>query len=227
MKLHSFAAGAVVALGLTVAAGAANATTYLLTVDTCTGNCIIAPATNAGSVKVTDIVGGLHFDILLADNVYFNQAGQGHETLGMQFTLVGADTFQNFVETDVVGGHPTGDFGPISFVETGNGNFDGLKYGLDWAGTANNGHLTTTGIKEVKFDVIGANTTVAAFAANPNLYFKVDVASIFPTGAVRTGIVEATLSPGVPEPETWALMILGFGGAGAMLRRSRRTAAVA
>jgi hypothetical protein len=29
----------------------------------------------------------------------------------------------------------------------------------------------------------------------------------------------------VPEPTTWALMILGFGGAGAMLRRRRRLAA--
>lgn len=28
--------------------------------------------------------------------------------------------------------------------------------------------------------------------------------------------------PGVPEPGTWALMILGFGGAGAMLRRGHR-----
>jgi hypothetical protein len=28
-------------------------------------------------------------------------------------------------------------------------------------------------------------------------------------------------TPGVPEPTTWALMILGFGGAGAMLRRRR------
>jgi hypothetical protein len=33
-------------------------------------------------------------------------------------------------------------------------------------------------------------------------------------------------TPGVPEPATWALMIAGFGGAGAMLRR-RRTAVAA
>jgi len=31
----------------------------------------------------------------------------------------------------------------------------------------------------------------------------------------------ATFSGAVPEPTTWALMILGFGGAGAMLRRRR------
>ncbi|MBS0334045.1 MAG: PEPxxWA-CTERM sorting domain-containing protein [Proteobacteria bacterium] len=31
----------------------------------------------------------------------------------------------------------------------------------------------------------------------------------------------------VPEPGAWALMILGFGGAGAMLRRRRRLAGVA
>jgi hypothetical protein len=32
---------------------------------------------------------------------------------------------------------------------------------------------------------------------------------------------------GVPEPASWALMILGFGSAGAMLRGRRRPAALA
>ena len=222
MKLQSFAAGLVAALTLT-AAGAASATTYLLTADTCTGGCIISPATNAGSVTVTGILGGLHIDVLLGPNVYFNQAGQGHESLGFNFTAVGSDTFQNFVETNVVGAHPTGGFGAASFVETGNGNFNGLKYGLDWAGTANNGHLTTTGIKEVSFDVLGSNLAIAGVGTNPPIYFKVDVASIFPNGAVRTGVVGATIAAvaGVPEPASWALMISGFGMAGAALRRRR------
>jgi len=39
-----------------------------------------------------------------------------------------------------------------------------------------------------------------------------------------TGINLDTLRPGVPEPVTWSLMIMGFGAAGAMLRRSRELA---
>jgi hypothetical protein len=41
--------------------------------------------------------------------------------------------------------------------------------------------------------------------------------------ANSTGVV---ITPGVPEPATWAMMLLGFGGLGAMLR-SRRKAAFA
>ena len=34
-------------------------------------------------------------------------------------------------------------------------------------------------------------------------------------------------SPGVPEPASWALMIVGFGGVGAMVRRNRRQGVLA
>ena len=45
-------------------------------------------------------------------------------------------------------------------------------------------------------------------------------------GFAATGF-SATFSGAVPEPGTWALMILGFGGAGAMLRRRRTMLATA
>jgi len=39
--------------------------------------------------------------------------------------------------------------------------------------------------------------------------------------------VTTLATPGVPEPATWALLMAGFGGVGAALRRARRTAAAA
>ncbi|THD64340.1 PEPxxWA-CTERM sorting domain-containing protein [Phenylobacterium sp.] len=47
-------------------------------------------------------------------------------------------------------------------------------------------------------------------------------------GADSTGVVIAPPpAGGVPEPATWALMIVGFGGVGALLRSRRRLTAVA
>ena len=45
---------------------------------------------------------------------------------------------------------------------------------------------------------------------------------------VKTGNVGATLTGGgVPEPATWAMMILGMGGIGVTLRRRRSALALA
>jgi len=70
----------------------------------------------------------------------------------------------------------------------------------------------------------GANEPVLySFAAGADFYVDNVV-----TGAYRQGEAETSLTnlSGTPEPGAWALMILGFGGVGAVLRR-QRTAAVA
>ena len=46
------------------------------------------------------------------------------------------------------------------------------------------------------------------------------VASLTPTSLTVTGVGDPIA--GVPEPASWALMILGFGFAGTMLRRRQR-----
>jgi PEP-CTERM motif len=61
------------------------------------------------------------------------------------------------------------------------------------------------------------------FASNvdPFMSFQIDVDG---------SPLSFSLAPGVPEPQAWALMLLGFGGAGAVLRsrrRQRTTAAAA
>jgi hypothetical protein len=58
-----------------------------------------------------------------------------------------------------------------------------------------------------KFTVTGPNITTLAFTFDP---------------AIETGKQFRVILPAaVPEPATWAMMILGFGGIGAMLRRRR------
>jgi hypothetical protein len=37
-----------------------------------------------------------------------------------------------------------------------------------------------------------------------------------------TSLTDTSLTPAVPEPATWALMLLGFGGIGMSMRRGRR-----
>ena len=43
----------------------------------------------------------------------------------------------------------------------------------------------------------------------------------FGAGGLDTGYLDNVLIQSVPEPAAWALMIVGFGSAGAMLRRRR------
>jgi len=57
-----------------------------------------------------------------------------------------------------------------------------------------------------------------------NVYFTTDLVN----AAAVTGNLGATLTPGgaIPEPASWGLMIIGFGGLGATLRFNRRRLAL-
>jgi len=229
VNIQKLTAGLVVAMGLSAIAGGANATQYLLNVDKCsTPGCIVGA--NDGTINVTSIVGGLHIDIQLATDIFFNQAGKGHQAFGTLLTGNPDVTFDNFSDKNLGGAveSPTADFGlagdPPPFEETGTGDYNGMNYGFLWISTpTNNGHLTPTdGIKALSFDIFGSGLSVGHDGGTPPLYFTVDVARINADNVVvATGVVGATLDPGrgVPEPATWALMIAGFGGVGAMLRR--------
>lgn len=66
------------------------------------------------------------------------------------------------------------------------------------------------------------------YDVNANDTFKVTYSL---SGVPNVGAMSVTntiqIGAGVPEPASWALMIVGFGGAGVALRRSRKTAATA
>lgn len=80
--------------------------------------------------------------------------------------------------------------------------------------------IAFTNEDRVSFDISGA-TGQAFFTINENLY-SVDLLSGLGTfiGALGSGgIVGIAAAPAVPEPGTWAMMLLGFGAVGWTLRR--------
>jgi hypothetical protein len=76
---------------------------------------------------------------------------------------------------------------------------------------------------------IGATYSHMTYLLGAGSYTVTGVAILSPFGsgsaAIELGGVDGL--PAVPEPTTWALMLVGFGGLGAMLRQSRRKALAA
>jgi hypothetical protein len=94
--------------------------------------------------------------------------------------------------------------------------------------TAIGGKLTFAGVGATFYDdgrlkTQGTGPRFTSTVANgqhpEGFWFSADV--ITDTGATFNVAAKDAFGPGVPEPGAWALMIVGFGAAGAMLRRRR------
>jgi hypothetical protein len=115
----------------------------------------------------------------------------------------------------------------------GDFQFDG-----DWGALVDNTIFTLTNGNQLNFGetmfgltIIGAHFgNVAGDADNVSVFWLFDFGTEganFVTLDDPTGWSNATLyttgdPPPVPEPATWAMMLLGFGAAGTAMRRSRR-----
>ncbi|THD58958.1 PEPxxWA-CTERM sorting domain-containing protein [Phenylobacterium sp.] len=72
---------------------------------------------------------------------------------------------------------------------------------------------------------LGVEYSHLTLTLDPGVYSLTGDAIQSPFGAGQAAIELGTL-PAVPEPSVWALMLVGFGGLGAMLRRRKALAAM-
>jgi hypothetical protein len=212
MKFLKYA-GACAALALTAGlASAASATVYNLNVDGSSGGSFPG---SAGTVTVTSAAnGGLTFDVSLISPDTFHSNG-GHTSFA--FTLNGDAsgvalsglTTNNSATWSGLGG-------PGSFPDPSIGSFE---YGLDCSSCsppdpsyATTLHFTVTATDHSTLSLVDVGNGVFGAANLRN-------GTTGNTGAV--GFTAGT--PGVPEPATWAMLIVGMGMVGAGMRMRRRS----
>ena len=232
-------AAAAMALG---AAASANATVRVFNLDTYAAGF----SGNLGTITVDDFnaTGSVQIDVALASGVAFQIPGSG----ALWWDLGGGDTsiagLDTTFTTPVGGTYPTGGaFADAVFSNNafrqGNGFLSGFDYqvavtdstgGKDYYGAPLHliFTLSGTGLSSASF----TSQSETAGGASHDVFFGADLRQTLATGAVITGPAGATEcftrecgggggQGGVPEPATWAMMILGFGGVGVTLRRRR------
>jgi len=215
------------AIGLFAFVGSANAAvvTYHLTVSEA------FPAGDYGTIQITDNEAGtLSILETLTGGATFNTSGNGMNHRSLTFNLTDAPhiTITNlFPGFGVLGGNEDGSgtwtVGKGSIKETPFGNY---LYAVDDNNTGN-GPFTT-----LSFDLTAKDLTLASFTSthyktgNVDVFFGSDI-KWFDGRETKTGNVGAlaagdpVLQTAVPEPGTWAMMILGFAGVGFMAYRRR------
>jgi hypothetical protein len=192
--------------------------TYNLNLDNCTGGC---GSTNYGTIHVTgDTTTESSVGLLVDVSII---AGQLHSSNGL-YTLVFNPVGTGLSVTIDPSTPNFTSLGAGSYHEDGFGNFT-------WAiqSTASNqgGGLAGTELKFTIKDTSGLitfGTTTSNSGPNGTANGGSDPIAVAFAAAITndgTGAVGATLAPAVPEPSTWAMIILGFAGVGFMAYRRR------
>lgn len=106
-------------------------------------------------------------------------------------------------------------------------SINGQEFNIVYNSTANTLSFTyTPGTNDPVIHYLGisqANMYVLLYDVSSITSGTIDLTSYFPNNPGFSHIdIFDTGAPGVPEPATWAMMLLGFGGIGMTMRRKRR-----
>ena len=133
-------------------------------------------------------------------------------SVGSSCTLVGNAGFPGF-QIGVQAGPPN------ILTITQSGDFFSSSFLSSISISGNNIPITSASL----IDATGAGTFGAGNILLNNGVLTVGVPGTSTAGAViRVGLGTGSITSAVPEPATWAMMILGFGAIGSALRSKRR-----
>jgi len=164
------------------------------------------------TLTLLSITGGTDYEF--SYDLENNSSG---DDLGARLTSFGFNVDPNFSTAAVTGTFDDWDFG----------NVPGGLPDVEFCATLSMPNCSGGGGGGVVVGATGTGTITLSFAVAP------------PAGVDLTGFYVRYQSlgpdeegsgvgvPGIPEPATWAMMIMGFGGVGAMIRQRRRQALAA
>jgi PEP-CTERM motif len=223
MKLRvaasSALAGALALTGVLAIPGSAEAASVAINLNVYdTGAVDSTPGQILGIVTIQDLSGGgVSVDFPLSSPAtLFASTGGGHITAGFKLdtSITAADV------TVTTPAPPTFMFAtPVNGVPGPSGGFGNFTAGLQgsWNGTSN--------IFAGPIDFTIAGISVSDFVANSKGFFAVaDLLGPNGTGEVG-GMIETTITQhsAVPEPSTWAMLLIGFAGLGFAGYRKAKT----
>jgi PEP-CTERM motif len=208
---YALAAGTA-ALGL-LAAGGAQANVYNFVVDKCSGGCGASPSTPVGTV-VTE----LESPGVIGITVTLTTGGTFHDSSNKNDHSLSFD----------LSGSPTITVSDLLAPFTANGSQSASTVAADGLGTfqyaINFPHETHPPVETTfSFDITAPGLTLDSFLSNGTAYFGSDIWA-GPGQSGNTGSVGALLTTTVPEPSTWAMLLIGFAGLGfAAFRQGSKT----
>lgn len=191
-------------------AGQANASVLTFNLDQISSNTIGTNGTSLGTVTVTDISGGVTVDVTFnPTTTLFVNSGGPHTPFA--FNLNTTITTSQIIDIT---------YGGSGVTLTAAGSSDDTPYGtfsngIDGSMQNGGGHgipgpldFTITGITTANFATNSLGYTFGADVLGPN----------GGTGSIASGDPVVTA---IPEPSTWAMMMLGFFGLGFLAYRRR------
>lgn len=216
--MRAFVVGAIAALSLVATAVPASAAIVLVTYSgTATGRDNLGYFGQAGELyRNTAFTATIQFDSTLGTrttNEFYDDLQVGEPTAGIAAALtLNGQTF-NFSQIDYF--QQLTDFVSDVF---------GTQVG-NWDQVGNKGSSQTMSFGLSLMPVPSTIDVPAhyegSFGCCTSAMFSENIGSIYVQSefAFDTNIIDVKVTGPVPEPSTWELMILGFGSAGAMLRR--------